>query len=77
MQFKGELDDNVEHRIKAGWFKWKKATGVLCDRRMPVEVNGKFYRIVIRPTMLYGSECWATKKQHICKMKVAEMRMLR
>ena len=27
--------------------------------------------------MLYGSECWATKKQHIDKMHVAEMRMLR
>ena len=24
VQFNGELDDDVEHRIKAGWFKWKK-----------------------------------------------------
>ena len=27
--------------------------------------------------MLYGIECWAIKKQHISKMSVAEMRMLR
>ncbi|KAJ0975401.1 hypothetical protein J5N97_017366 [Dioscorea zingiberensis] len=27
--------------------------------------------------MLYGSECWATKVQHMHKMNVAEMRMLR
>jgi hypothetical protein len=27
--------------------------------------------------MLYGAECWATKVQHIQKMNVAEMRMLR
>ncbi|KAF5936300.1 hypothetical protein HYC85_027429 [Camellia sinensis] len=27
--------------------------------------------------MLYGTECWATKKQHVDKMSVAEMRMLR
>ena len=27
--------------------------------------------------MLYDSECWAMKGQHISKMSVAEMRMLR
>ena len=27
--------------------------------------------------MLYGAECWAVKEQHIQKMSVAEMRMLR
>jgi hypothetical protein len=27
--------------------------------------------------MMYGTKCWATKGQHIQKMSVAEMRMLR
>ncbi|CAN6688986.1 unnamed protein product [Malus baccata var. baccata] len=27
--------------------------------------------------MLYGTECWAVKHQHVHKMGVAEMRMLR
>jgi hypothetical protein len=27
--------------------------------------------------MMYGAECWATKGQHVQKMSVAEMRMLR
>ncbi|KAJ1699237.1 hypothetical protein LUZ63_007749 [Rhynchospora breviuscula] len=27
--------------------------------------------------MLYGTECWATKRRHVQKMNVAEMRMLR
>jgi hypothetical protein len=27
--------------------------------------------------MMYGAECWATKGQHIQKMSIAEMRMLR
>ena len=26
--------------------------------------------------MLYGTECWVVKKQHVSKMTVAEMRML-
>ncbi|RXH91995.1 hypothetical protein DVH24_021018 [Malus domestica] len=31
----------------------------------------------IRPAMLYDTECWAVKHQHVHKMGVAEMRMLR
>ncbi|KAK9132845.1 hypothetical protein Scep_012373 [Stephania cephalantha] len=31
----------------------------------------------LRSTMLYGSECWAVKKQQLYEMNVAEMRMLR
>ncbi|CAL5326839.1 unnamed protein product [Camellia sinensis] len=73
----GEIDADVVHRIKAGWCKWRSASGVLCDKRIPTRLKGKFYRTAIRPAMLYGTECWATKKQHVDKMSVAEMRMLR
>ena len=73
----GDVSDDVIHRIKAGWIKWRSATGVLCDRRIPVKLKGKFYRTAIRPAMLYGSECWATKKQNVQDMGVAKMRMLR
>jgi Reverse transcriptase (RNA-dependent DNA polymerase). len=73
----GDITDDVTHRIKAGWLKWRSATGVLCDRRVPVKLKGKFYKTAVRPALLYGTECWATKKQHVQKMSVAEMRMLR
>ena len=33
--------------------------------------------MAIRSTMLYGTECWAVKKQYVSKMNVAEMRILR
>ncbi|KAM1087697.1 hypothetical protein ACFX2B_013050 [Malus domestica] len=77
LQNNGELDGDLNHRIQAGWMKWKSASGVLCDRRMPLKLKGKFYRTAIRPAMLYGTECWAVKHQHVHKMGVAEMRMLR
>ncbi|KAM2686887.1 hypothetical protein EV2_009726 [Malus domestica] len=54
--------------------KWKSASGVLWDRRRPLKLKGKFYRTTIRPAMLYGTECWAVKHQHV---GVVEMRMLR
>ncbi|TQD78401.1 hypothetical protein C1H46_036036 [Malus baccata] len=57
--------------------KCKSASGGLCDRRRPLKLKGKFYRTAIRPAMLYDTECWAVKHQHVHKMGVAEMRMLR
>ncbi|VFQ83605.1 unnamed protein product [Cuscuta campestris] len=40
-------------------------------------MKGKFYRSVVRPAMLYGTECWAVKKTHVRRLHAAEMRMLR
>ena len=33
---------------------------------------GKFYRTAIRPAMLYGAECWPTKRRHVQQLSVAE-----
>ena len=57
--------------------KWRATSGVLCDRRIPLKLKGKFYKTTVRPTMLYGVECQTIKRKHIYKMSVAEMRMLR
>jgi hypothetical protein len=76
LQRDGDIED-VSHGIKAGWMKWRQASGVLCDKRVPQKLKGKFYRTAIRPAMLYGAECWPTKRRHIQQLSVAEMRMLR
>ncbi|KAH1233397.1 Craniofacial development protein 2 [Glycine max] len=73
----GEIEGDVNHRIQAGWMKWRKASGVLCDAKVPIKIKGKFYRTAVRPAILYGTECWAVKSQHENKVGVAEMRMLR
>ncbi|PVH32444.1 hypothetical protein PAHAL_9G397800 [Panicum hallii] len=63
LQKDGDIDEDVRHRISAGWLKWRQASGVLCDKKVPQRLKGKFYRTAIRPAMLYGAE--------------SEMRMLR
>nr|GEW98643.1 ataxia telangiectasia mutated family protein [Tanacetum cinerariifolium] len=73
----GRIDDDVAHRIRAGWMKWMAASGVLCDRRIPLKLKGKFYRAAIRRAMLYGSECWQITKALSNKVEVVELRMLR
>jgi hypothetical protein len=57
-----DIDEHFSHRIKVGWLKWRQTSGVLCDPRMPLKLKDKFYRTVIRPAMLYGVECWPTKR---------------
>ena len=40
-------------------------------------VNGKVYKTVVRPAMVYGDETWAVKKALENTLDVSEMRMLR
>jgi hypothetical protein len=76
LQKNGDINENVSHRIKASWLKWRQASDVLCDR-VPLKLKGKFYRTAIRPVILYGAEYWSTKRRHVQQLSVVEMRMLR
>ena len=37
----------------------------------------KFYKVVARPTLLYGSETWVTTKRDRTRLEATEMRFLR
>ena len=37
-----EIEEDAKHRIRAGWQKWRLASGMLCDWRMPNKIEGKF-----------------------------------
>nr|GEV53331.1 cleavage/polyadenylation specificity factor, 25kDa subunit [Tanacetum cinerariifolium] len=50
--------------------------GVLRDWRIPLKLKGKFYKVAIRPAMLYRSECWPITKAQATRVEVAELRML-
>ena len=34
-------------------------TGVLCDQKVPLSVEGKLHKVVVRPAMLYSIETLA------------------
>lgn len=62
LQEDGGIDEDVNHRIKVGRMKWRQASGILCDKRGPQKLKGKFYMTTVRPAMLYDVECWPTKR---------------
>ncbi|VDO19033.1 unnamed protein product [Heligmosomoides polygyrus] len=73
----GSVDQAVRRRISAAWLKWRESIGILCDRKCSRTLKGKLYRTVVRPVLLYGSECWAMGKAQERELHAAEMRMLR
>ena len=52
----GNFDPEINHRIQAGWYNWKKVSGVLCDRKISARVKGKVYKTAVRPALIYGAE---------------------
>ncbi|KAL4189726.1 hypothetical protein AMTRI_Chr08g166810 [Amborella trichopoda] len=73
----GVIEDDVAHRISAGWAKWRCTIGILCDCRIPMRLKGKFYRIAMRSILLYGAECWVYKKLYTHRMSVVEIKILK
>ena len=74
---KASCDDDIKHRTSVGWMKWRENSSVFCDKKMPRKLKGKLYATVIRPALLYASECWTMYKTYESKLTAAEMKMLR
>jgi hypothetical protein len=65
LQKNEDIDEDVSHRIKDDWLKWRQASDVLCDPMVPLKLKDKFYRTAIRPAMLDRSECWLIKRRYV------------
>ena len=39
VQESGSCEREVKRKVQAGWKKWRKVLGVICDRRLPDELN--------------------------------------
>ncbi|KAG5592517.1 hypothetical protein H5410_043031, partial [Solanum commersonii] len=61
IQGSGDIDEDVTHHIGVAWMKLRLASGVLCDKKIPSRLKGKFYRVVVRTALLYGAECWRSR----------------
>jgi hypothetical protein len=69
LQKDGDTDEDVRHRISAMWLKWHQASSILCDKRVPQKLKGKFYRMTIHSVMLLkdrlGDQCGGSEWEPI------------
>ena len=74
IEYKEDIDEDISQCIGVGWQKWRNASSLLCDKKILVGLEGRVYHVVIRPTLLYGSECWPIKKTQVLRLIIAEMK---
>ena len=43
VQESGDCGREVKKRVQAGWNRWRRVSGVICDKRLPARVKGKVY----------------------------------
>ena len=64
VQESGNCEREIKRRVQAKWNGWRKASGVICKKKLPAKVKRKVYNTVVRSAMVYGLETVAvTKKQ--------------
>ena len=77
VQESGNCEREIKRRVQAKWNGLRKASGVICEKRLPAKVKRKVYNIVVRSAMVHGLETVAVKKKQLEEMEVAEIKMLR
>lgn len=70
-----EIEGDVNHWIQVERLKWMSVSGILCDTKVSLKLNGKFYRTAVKLLILYGIKYWALKNQNENKVNVVEMRI--
>nr|XP_009803003.1 PREDICTED: uncharacterized protein LOC104248448 [Nicotiana sylvestris]XP_016458521.1 PREDICTED: uncharacterized protein LOC107782179 [Nicotiana tabacum] len=49
-----KIDEEVTHRIRSGWMKWRLESVVLCDKNVPPKHKGQFYKAAVRRLCCIG-----------------------
>ena len=77
MDGQGRMDDELKKRIG----KFSQNVGMLYPllkvKEIPTEIKALIYKTILRPILLYGSECWTMNTVHKSRVEAAEMRVLR
>lgn len=50
------FEEDMKRRIKQGRMKQKEVSDIFCDKSIQIKLKGIFYKVVVRPTSMYGSE---------------------
>ena len=46
-----EMEKETNYRIQCGWNNWRKVSGMICDKRVPIRLKGEVNKAVVRLAM--------------------------
>ena len=64
-----ECEKEGKTRVQARCSRWKRMSGVICDRRVGARVKGKVFKMVVRLALLYDLETAAPTKRQEAELK--------
>ena len=56
IQNDGDIEEDVNHRIQILLNEMERCFGYYFDKKVPLEIKGKFYLTIIKLMMLYGTK---------------------
>ena len=69
---------NMDHNKSENINRFQRICGTISkhSKKTRTDSQMKFYKVVARPTLLYGSETWVTMTRDMTGPEAAEMRFL-
>ena len=64
-------------RARSAWGKFRELLPLLTNRYIDIKTRGKIFNVCVRSVMLYGSECWAMRKEDRVRLERNDRSMLR
>lgn len=74
-EWKGPLESKILKisRVK----EWKEASYALCDKRTHISSIVQYYKILMRPAIMYETHFWVVDRKKEPRMGLSEIRILR
>ena len=64
-------------RALSAWGKFRELLPLLTNRYINIKTRGKIFNVCVRSVLLYGSECWAMRKEDKARLERNDRAMLR
>ncbi|XP_068208550.1 uncharacterized protein [Palaemon carinicauda] len=69
----GNMEEEINNRIQCGWNNWRKVSGIICDRKVPIRLKGREHKAVTikkiihrdrPPNMLHRSDTFPAAHEY-------------
>ena len=73
----GGCKHGTSARAQSAWGKFREPLPLLTNRYINIKTRGKIFNVCVRSVLLYGSECWAMRKEDKARLERNDRAMLR